>query len=286
MTTKAAGQRDSFDQAEFDQFRQFLQSACGIALGDNKQYLVSSRMRGLLKEHKLTSFSALLLALNKPGSRRLKDQVIEAMTTNETFWFRDIYPFEHLKDQLLPALMNEQNKGAEPIKIWSAACSSGQEPYSISIAVEEYRQLRAMGVLRRPVEILATDLSSIVLVQARAGTYDRAAIARGLSEERLTRYFDQLDDLWRVKPAVRERVQFKAWNLLDPYISLGKFDVVFCRNVLIYFDSELKQGILRKLHGVLKPGGVLVLGSSESLAGANDLFEMVRCEPGIMYRAI
>lgn len=284
--TEAAGQRDSFDQAEFDQFRQFLQDACGIALGDNKQYLVSSRMRRLLEEHKLTSFSALLVALKKPNSRRLKDQVIDAMTTNETFWFRDIYPFKHLKDKLLPALMTGPHKNAEPIKVWSAACSSGQEPYSISIAVEEYRQLSTMGVLRRPVQILATDLSSLVLEQARAGVYDRAAIARGLSEERLIRYFDPLDDQWRVKPAIRDRVQFKAWNLLDPYMALGKFDVVFCRNVLIYFNAELKQRILHKLHAVLKPGGVLFLGSSESLAGASDLFEMVRCEPGIMYRAI
>lgn len=286
MTTRAAGQRDCFDQAEFDQFRQFLQDACGIALGDNKQYLVSSRMRRLLEEHKLASFSALLVALNRPNSRRLKDQVIDAMTTNETFWFRDIYPFEHLKDQLLPALMVGQQKSTEPIRIWSAACSSGQEPYSISIAVEEYRQNRTMGVLRRPVQIVATDLSSIVLEQARAGSYDRAAIARGLSEERLTRYFDKRDDRWHVKPVIRERVQFKALNLLDPYMSLGRFDVVFCRNVLIYFDAELKQRILRKLHGVLKPGGILCLGSSESLAGAGNLFEMVRCEPGIMYRAI
>lgn len=283
---KAAGQRESFDQAEFDQFRKFLQDACGIALGDNKQYLVSSRMRRLLEEHQLTSFSALLLALKKPNSRRLQDQVIEAMTTNETFWFRDIYPFEHLRDQLLPELMAGRHSNAEPIRVWSAACSSGQEPYSISIAVEEYRQQKTMGVLRRPLQIVATDLSTIVLDQARRGVYDRAAIARGLSEERISRYFDKVDDGWRVKPAVRERVEFKAWNLLDPYISLGKFDMVFCRNVLIYFDSELKRRILRKLHGVLKPGGILFLGSSESLAGANDLFEMLRCEPGIMYRAI
>ncbi|MDQ2075463.1 protein-glutamate O-methyltransferase CheR [Marinimicrobium sp. ABcell2] len=286
MTTKAAGQRDSFDQAEFDHFRQFLQDACGIALGDNKQYLVSSRIRRLLEEHNLESFSDLVKALKASNSRRLKDQVIDVMTTNETFWFRDIYPYEHLKDHLLPALMTREHKGAGPVRIWSAACSSGQEPYSISIMVEEFRR-QSMGALFRPVQILATDLSSIVLEQARAAEYDRSSVLRGLSDERLTRYFDVAkENIWRVKPVVRERVQFKAWNLLDPYASLGKFDMVFCRNVLIYFNPELKRRILQKLHTALKPGGILFLGSSEGLAGASDLFEMVRCDPGIMYRAV
>ncbi len=286
MTSNAAGQRDSFDQAEFDHFRSFLQEACGIALGDNKQYLVSNRIRRLLEEHQLASFSELVRALKDNRNRRLKDQVIDVMTTNETFWFRDIYPYEYLKNNLLPELMKRENRAAGPIRIWSAACSSGQEPYSISIMVEEYRR-QTLGALARPVQIVATDLSSIVLEQARQAKYDRLSVVRGLSDERLARYFDApQNNIWQVKPEIKERIEFKAWNLLDPYTGLGKFDVIFCRNVLIYFSPELKRRILQKLHAALKPGGALFLGSSEGLAGITDLFEMVRCEPGILYRAL
>lgn len=283
--SNAAGKRDNFDQAEFDHFRQFLQDACGIALGDNKQYLVSNRIRRLLEEYQLSSFSDLVRALKQNSNRRLKEQVIDVMTTNETFWFRDIYPFEYLRNTLLPAWMQTEHRMAGPIRIWSAACSSGQEPYSISMMVEEFRRQR-MGALARPVQIVATDLSSIVLDQAKRGEYDRLSVVRGLSTERLERYFDNpRDNVWRVKPLVRDRIEFKAWNLLDYYAGLGKFDVVFCRNVLIYFNAELKRRILEKIHGSLKPGGILFLGSSEGLAGASHLFEMVRCDPGILYRA-
>jgi chemotaxis protein methyltransferase CheR len=223
-------------------------------------------------------------ALKLPSNRRLKDQVIDAMTTNETFWFRDIYPFEHLRTQLIPQLMTNKQSGS--LRIWSAACSSGQEPYSISMAVEEYKR-QAMGQLLRPVQIVATDLSSIVLEQARKGEYDRLSVLRGLSQDRLDRFFDRVsDNLWRVKPMIRERVDFRPLNLLDSYAVLGKFDIIFCRNVLIYFNADLKRQILQKIHAALKPQGVLFLGSSEGLSGAGDLFEMVRCEPGIVYRAI
>lgn len=283
--SSAAGKRDNFDQAEFDHFRQFLQEACGIALGDNKQYLVSNRIRRLLEEYHLASFSDLVRALKQNSNRRLKEQVIDVMTTNETFWFRDTYPFEYLRNQLLPEWMRSEHRMAGPIRIWSAACSSGQEPYSISMMVEEYRRQK-MGVLARPVQVVATDLSSIVLDQARRGEYDRLSVVRGLSPERRDRYFDNpAENVWRVKPLIRDRIEFRAWNLLDSYAGLGKFDVVFCRNVLIYFNADLKRRILEKIHGALKPGGILFLGSSEGLGGASERFEMVRCEPGILYRA-
>jgi chemotaxis protein methyltransferase CheR len=228
----------------------------------------------------------LVRALKLNTHRKLKDQVIDAMTTNETFWFRDIYPYEHLKNQLLTELMGGNNKAPGAIRIWSAACSTGQEPYSISMMVEEYKR-QTMGALARPVQIIATDLSSTVLEQARKGDYDRLSILRGLPADRLERYFDQsADNCWRVKSSVRDRVDFKALNLLDSYAALGRFDIVFCRNVLIYFNADLKRQILQKIHAALKPQGILYLGSSEGLAGAADLFEMVRCEPGILYKAI
>ena len=277
--------RENVDQLEFDQFRQFLEDACGISLGDNKQYLVTNRMRRLMDDHKIATFGELVRSLRQGLHRKLKEQVIDAMTTNETFWFRDIYPYDHLKNNLFPQLMSPNNKMFGPVRIWSAACSSGQEPYSISIMAEEYK-LKNMGTLPRPVQIVATDLSTTVLEQARQGEYDKLSVMRGLSNERLDRFFDKVDNNWRVKPVLRDRIDFRPINLMDSYAGLGKFDIVFCRNVLIYFNGDLKRQILQKIHAALKPQGILYLGSSEGLAGASDLFEMVRCEPGILYKAI
>ena len=276
--------RDNVDQTEFDQFRQFLEEACGISLGDNKQYLVNNRMRRLMDEHKIENFGDLVRSLKYGFHSKLKEQVIDAMTTNETFWFRDIYPYDHLKNALLPQLMGV-SKMFGPIRIWSAACSSGQEPYSISIMVEEFKQ-RNMGTLPRQVQVVATDLSVTVLEQARQGEYDKLSVMRGLSNERLDKFFDKSENNWRVKPILRDRIDFRPINLMDSFNVLGKFDIIFCRNVLIYFNADLKRQILQKIHAALKPQGVLYLGSSEGLADAADLFEMVRCEPGILYRAV
>lgn len=283
--SKTSG-RDELGPQEFDQFRQFLEDACGISLGDNKQYLVTNRIRRILEEHNIASFGELVKALKFGLNRKLKDQVIDSMTTNETFWFRDNYPYDHLKNTLLPQLMSPNNRLFGPVRIWSAACSSGQEPYSISMMVEEYKR-QSMGNLPRPVQIVATDLSSTVLDQAKRGEYDKLSVMRGLSADRLERYFDNPDPtLWRVKGFVKERIDFRSLNLMDSYAALGKFDIVFCRNVLIYFNAALKRQILQKIHASLKPQGLLFLGSSEGLAGAADIFEMIRCEPGILYKAI
>lgn len=277
--------RDNIDPAEFDQFRKFLEDACGISLGDNKQYLVTNRIRRILEDHKIASFGELVRVLKSGANRKLREQVIDSMTTNETFWFRDNYPYDHLKNKLLPELMSGNNKMFGPVRVWSAACSSGQEPYSISMMVEEYK--RQTLNLPRQVQIVATDLSSTVLDQAKKGEYDKLTVLRGLSAERLDRYFDNpSENVWRVKNLVKDRIDFRSLNLMDSYASLGKFDIVFCRNVLIYFNGDLKRQILQKIHASLKPQGILYLGSSEGLAGAADLFEMVRCEPGILYKAI
>lgn len=274
------------ESSDFDQFRLFLEDACGISLGDNKQYLVTNRIRRILDDYQFKNLGELVVAVRQGSNRKLKEQVVDAMTTNETFWFRDVYPFEHLRNKILPELMSPALRMQGPIRIWSAACSYGQEPYSISMMVEEYKRA-SMGTLNRPVQIVATDLSSIVLDQARSGEYDKMSIIRGLSTEKLERYFDkQSDNLWRIKPPVKERIDFKSLNLLDSYASLGRFDIVFCRNVLIYFNADLKREVMKKIHSTLKPGGILYLGSSEGLAGSSDLFEMVRSDPGILYRAI
>lgn len=290
MTTTSSGSSlvtpssTRLDPKEFERFRVFLQEACGIFLAENKQYLVTTRIRKILSDNQLDSLSALVDQMRQSRHSKLRDQVIDAMTTNETFWFRDTYPYEYLSRELFMALQEKRDFG--PIRIWSAACSSGQEPYSISMIAEECRRSNP-GAFKRNVEIVATDLSSSMLDQAKSGEYDRMSVVRGLSRERLDAYFDKLpDDIWRVKPLISDRVQFRPLNLMDSYTGMGKFDIIFCRNVLIYFSGDLKHDILKRLHAALKPNGILFLGSSEGLAGAADLFEMVHCNPGIMYRAL
>lgn len=266
----------------YDEFRQYLEQTSGIMLGDNKQYLVTSRLARIMQEHKLDGLGSLVRNLQSFPMSALRQAVMDAMTTNETLWFRDTFPFQALRDRLLPEL-SKQPIGPK-LRIWSAACSTGQEPYSISMVVEEFKRAQ-LGVLPQPVEIIATDLSRRVLEHAMEGRYDRSAMSRGLSDERLRLYFDYRLDAWTVKPFVRERIQFRQLNLQDSYGALGKFDIVFCRNVLIYFSSTLKENILRRIHQSLRPGGYLVLGASEALACGGELYEMVQCNPGIVYRA-
>lgn len=269
--------------ADYAVFQKFLQEAAGILLGDNKQYLVTSRLSKLMAQHGIESLGELVKRMQQMAQRPLREAVIDAMTTNETLWFRDTHPFNILKTQLLPEL---QKTAVGKMRIWSAACSSGQEPFSLSMIVDEYRS-SSMGVLKVPVEIVATDLSREMLEICKKGEYDMLSLGRGLSDERKRRFFEPLaGGAWQVKAAVRERVRFQYLNLQDSYVGLGKFDIIFCRNVLIYFSAELKTDILRRMHTALRPGGYLVLGASEGISGLSDRFEMVQCSPGIIYRAI
>ncbi|WP_097461659.1 CheR family methyltransferase [Mangrovitalea sediminis] len=267
--------------SEYVAFKEFLQDACGILLGDNKQYLVKSRLRKIMEEHRLGSLGELVTRL-RTSPRGLREVVIDAMTTNETLWFRDTHPFRILSEKILPEFA--ERKSQQPLRIWSAACSTGQEPYSISMVIDEFRRTRP-GRLRSDIKIIATDISRTVLENARQGKYEMLAIGRGLSAERQKLYFDTVaDGSWQVKPAIRQAVEFRELNLLERYM-LGKFDIVFCRNVLIYFSAELKRDILTRMHQTLNPGGYLILGASESLNGLPDKYEMVQCNPGIIYRA-
>lgn len=269
---------------EYQQFRDFLQDACGILLGDNKQYLVKSRLRKIMEEEGVDSLGMLVQKLKKVSSRDLKERVVDAMTTNETLWFRDNHPFRILSDILLPEL--SEKGGIKPVRIWSAACSTGQEPYSMTMVADEFKRAKP-GKLKSGIQVVATDISQTVLTNAKSGEYEMLAIGRGLSKERLNAYFtEQKTGAWQIKPELRRQIDFRLLNLLDRYSILGKFDVIFCRNVLIYFSAELKLDILSRMHQVLNKGGYLVLGASESLNGLSDKFEMVQCRPGIIYRAI
>ncbi|TWI53561.1 chemotaxis protein methyltransferase CheR [Pseudomonas duriflava] len=268
--------------AEFVQFRVFLEKTCGIVLGDNKQYLVSSRLNKLMETEGIKTLGELVQRIQTQPRSGLKEKVVDAMTTNETLWFRDTYPFEVLKNKLIPELIKASP--GQRLRIWSAACSSGQEPYSLSMIADEYERANP-GQLRSGVQIVATDLSGQILNAAKSGEYDSLAIGRGLSQERLQRHFDTLQPgRWAVKPAIKSRVEFRSLNLLDSYASLGKFDMVFCRNVLIYFSAGLKKDILTRMHAMIKPGGYLFLGASEALNGLPDLYQMVQCNPGIIYK--
>ncbi|MCW8884664.1 MAG: protein-glutamate O-methyltransferase CheR [Motiliproteus sp.] len=283
VLTTGVKSRPQISAGGFQLFKSFLEDACGILLGDNKEYLVSSRLSGIMHDNQCPTLEELVEKMKRPGGNRLKEAVVDAMTTNETLWFRDIHPYNILENKLLPEVAAKL--GSQPLKIWSAACSSGQEPYSISMVIDAFKRSKP-GQLRGGERITATDISASMLEHARQGLYDMLALGRGLPKERLERHFiKQADGKWKIKPEIQTRVDFKPLNLLGSYAMLGKFDVVFCRNVLIYFSSEVKEQILRKIHASLKPGGYLLLGASESLGQLTDLYEMVHCSPGIIYRA-
>lgn len=265
---------------EYEEFKYFLDKSCGIMLGKDKQYLIISRLTKLLQNENIASVSALLIAIEKNSPHYLRDSVIDAMTTNETSWFRDNSPFEALVQDVFP-LWDRDRKGQ--CKIWSAACSSGQEPYTISIALSEYLALADTGNLA-PTSIMATDISASMLAQAKLAEYDESVLGRGLSFTRKQQFFNSKNDRWVVADEIKRRVSFKEQNLLSSYDTLGRFDIIFCRNVLIYFSAERKADILNRMAGVLNPGGFLFLGASETVAGYSEKFDMLRSASGVYYR--
>ncbi|MGL1958490.1 MAG: protein-glutamate O-methyltransferase CheR [Colwellia sp.] len=268
------------DDNSYHQFRTFLEQQCGIVLGENKQYLVKSRLAPLMSKFDLTSLGELVTRTLSPIERQLRAAVIDAMTTNETLWFRDDYPFKLLKSKLLPDFSDRRT----PVKIWSAASSSGQEPYSIAMSVLEYQKSNP-GAFARGVQIVGTDISTTMLDHCKYGHYDGLALARGLSVERKRQFFEDGDNgMLKVKDEVKKMVSFRPLNLLNSYSLMGRFDIVFCRNVLIYFSPEIKAQIINQIYDVLNKDGYLFLGASESLSGLNENFNMLRCNPGIVYQ--
>lgn len=265
---------------DYDTFRSFLEEACGIVLGDNKHYLVTSRLNRLIGEFSFPSLGRMLDELQKNNNVALKERIIDAMTTNETMWFRDTYPFDILKESIFPEFAK---KSINPLRIWSAASSTGQESYSISMTLHEF-QLANPGLFKGRLEILGTDISPSVIRSAQQARYDELSIVRGLSDERRDRFFNKAENLWEVKPEIRGCVRFTELNLLQNYTLMGKFDIIFCRNVLIYFSSELKTDILTRMAQALNPGGYLFLGGSESPTGYCNAFEMRRLPQGVIYQ--
>ena len=268
---------------QYRRFAAFIEEKCGIVLGVGKQYLVNSRLSTLLSKFRISNVDELInKAMENTPNNKIQDAVIDAMTTNETLWFRDTYPYTALEQFILPELAK---KGKYPVRIWSAACSSGQEPYSIGIVVQE-QMAKMIHIDPKQTQIIGTDLSPEMLATCKLGQYDVHALSRGLSAERKSKFFKPTrnPNIMQIDPRVKSMVEFRPMNLLGSYALMGKFDVIFCRNVLIYFSNDVKAEILRKLTMCLNPEGYLILGSTETLVGVADKYEMVRHSPGILYR--
>lgn len=265
---------------EYESFREFLEDASGIVLGDNKHYLITSRITRLMTELSIASFAELLEKIQEDS--RLRRRIMDAMTTNETSWFRDAYPYEFLAEKFF---LEKKADKSDPVRIWSAACSTGQEPYSISITAHEF-MIKHPGILPADsLQIWGTDISTNALQRARDGIYDDVALSRGMSPEMRKRYFKQEGNQWRVTDDVKKRVNFQELNLKTGFASLGKFDVIFCRNVLIYFAPDLKIEIMSRMAQNLKPNGYLILGGSETISGYSEEFDMVRWKNvGVVYQ--
>lgn len=280
--TSLVTEKQEVTDVQYRRFASFVEEKCGIVLGDGKQYLVNSRLSSLLSKFRVQTVDDLInLAMEEKPNNKAQEEVIDAMTTNETLWFRDTYPYKALETIILPELAK---KAKYPVRIWSAACSSGQEPYSIGMIIQE-QMSKMLHIDPKQTQIIGTDLSPEMLSICRRGQYDVHALSRGLSPERKEKFFRPTHNpnMMAIDSRVKSMVEFRPMNLLGSYALMGRFDVIFCRNVLIYFSNDVKADILRKLTMCLNPGGYLILGSTETLVGVADKYEMMRCNPGIIY---
>jgi chemotaxis protein methyltransferase CheR len=262
--------------ADFDFIRKLLKERSGLMLSAEKQYLVESRLMPVAQRNRIANLFELANRLRAGTDEALIAQVVEAMTTNETFFFRDRIPFEHIRTTILPALMASRER-YKRIRIWCAAASTGQEPYSLAMAIKEMGP--ALDNFR--IEIVATDISREVLAKAEAGFYSQFEVQRGLPIQLLLKYFTQHGDLWQIAPEIRAMVQYRPFNLLSDFSRLGVFDLVICRNVLIYFDQPTKSDVLDRLARVVPQDGFLILGAAETTVGLTQAFKSVPDKRGL-----
>lgn len=256
--------------SQFEYLKQYLKAKSGLVLTNEKQYLVESRLLPVARRHSLAGLSELVQAMQKPTGTQLCAEVVEAMTTNESFFFRDGMPFQHFREVMLPAMLKAR-ADRRTIRIWCAAASTGQEPYSLAICLKEAAQ--KLAGFR--VEIIGTDLSNEVLEKAKTGIYSQFEVQRGLPIQMLLKYFTQKGDLWQINPELRSMVQWRKLNLLESFSTLGSFDIVYCRNVLIYFDQPTKVDVLQRISKQMPADGYLVLGAAETVVGLTDAFRPV-----------
>jgi chemotaxis protein methyltransferase CheR len=261
---------------DYDFLRKCLKERSGLVLSADKQYLAESRLLPVARKAGLASLSELVMTLRSGGKDTLMTAVVEAMTTNESFFFRDKVPFEHFRATVMPALMAARAPSRR-IRIWCAATATGQEPYSLAMSLKEMG--RAIAGWR--IEILATDISNEVLDKARAGIYSQFEVQRGLPIGLLIKYFTQTGELWQIAPEIRSMVEYRQLNLLSNFFHLGKFDIVFCRNVLIYFDQATKTNVLDRIAGMMEGDGYLLLGAAETVVGITEKFNVIADKRGL-----
>jgi chemotaxis protein methyltransferase CheR len=259
---------------KFEYLCREVRARTGLVLGPEKAYLVESRLGPLARRSGFAAIEPMIDAMMR-GDRAIHTDVCEALATHETFFFRDKTPFELFEQVIAPALKTA--RAGRTLKIWCAAASSGQEPYSLAMLLDEAGGPSA--------DILATDMSGAVLEKAKAALYTQFEVQRGLAIQRLVKHFDQAGDAWRVKAHLRQMVRFEQSNLLDDFSRLGRMDVIFCRNVLIYFDIETKAQILNRLANQLADDGYLILGASETVIGLCDTLRPVEGHRGLYARA-
>ena len=261
--------------SDFDFVAQMLKRRSGLVITPEKAYLLESRMGPVARKHGLAGLDAIAAKL-KAGNEALARDVTEAMTTNESFFFRDKTPFDHFEKLMLPALL--QSRAAQrKLRIWCAAASTGQEPFSLAMILREKAALTKDWRF----EILGTDLSNDVLARAQAGLYSQFEVQRGLPVTMLVKYFTKEGEQWRLKDDIRSMVQYRPMNLLDAFVGLGTFDIVFCRNVLIYFDEATKRQILERIALLMPADGYLLLGAAETVVGVTNVFVPVDQARGV-----
>lgn len=267
MNAPALVQQGLAAQADIQAFRRLLLERSGLNLTEDKDYLLTSRLAPIVREEGLPSLERLFAIVRADPFGRLAQKCIDALATHESFFFRDATPFDQMRDVLLPRLIAARGQ-VRKLRLWSAACSSGQEPYSLAMLVLEERA-------RMPdwsIEIVATDMSEPILERARTAVYSDFEVNRGLSSDRRSRWLRPDPKGWRIADEVRSLVRFQRHNLLDGVSGMGRFDLIFCRNVLIYFDQDRKAASLRQIAGALEPDGALVLGSAETVVGLDSAF--------------
>jgi chemotaxis protein methyltransferase CheR len=267
-------------QDNFAWLSRYLLDNTGLVLGPDKMYLVESRLSPVARKHNAADLDALAEALRAGKSADLQRDFVDAMMTNESFFFRDVKPFEQFRQVVLPRLMAAR-ANQKSFRIWSAACSTGQEPYTLAMILKE-EQAKLAGWR---VEIVGTDLSREALDRARQGAYSQFEVQRGLPIQLLIKYFTQSGDRWQISPELRNAITFRELNLLSDFTTLGTFDVVFCRNVLIYFDQTTKARILDKVSRMMPPDGVLYLGGAETVLGVTEKFAPMPGQRGIYVHA-
>ncbi|MCH8684655.1 CheR family methyltransferase [Pedomonas mirosovicensis] len=261
---------------DFQFLADLLKSRSGFVLGPEKGYLLESRLTPVARRRGLDDLAQLVKLVRQKPDETLLHEISEAMTINESFFFRDNLPFDTLSQHVLPALRIARTN-SKRLRIWSAACSTGQEPYSIAMIFDQQRALWADW----HIEIIATDLSSQAITKAQAGLYSQFEVQRGLPIKNLMTYFNKVGEQWQIAPSLQSKVKFRTFNLLHPLTSLGTFDVVFCRNVLIYFDAPTKTQVLEAIRRQMPADGNLFLGAAETVLGLTKAFKPMRDVRGL-----